>query len=434
MTHQPVFAAGAILLSLTFAACGDGTAHSSQSSTPITVESPSITQPDVTQPSTTPPSETPIDWQRVPPLIAKQRSGQTLTPDELAFVRHVQAARQKLMAAGQWPPKELHGSPLAAPPTPNGNNPAIALTPHDSTGLIPLTQMQPGELYKGQDGGLYGHGSNTPPPTQEKLARDAARLITPLDPQGNPSKDGSIALISVGISNTTMEFAHFLTAANQDPAKNPQLKLVDCAHGGRDATMWADPKRQELWDFVAQRLRDAHVTDQQVQACWIKLCLAGPDKYGPFPQSSDLLRDDIITVLGLLKTRFPHLQLAYLSSRTYGGYCLRDSNPEPFAYEGAFAVRGAIQQQIQGNPKLTLDKSPVLLWGPYLWADGVKGRALDDLVYTRADYLASDGTHPTDSGKQKITQQLLYFFKSDPTSRPWFCRPDAPQPAQPNLK
>ena len=55
-------------------------------------------------------------------------------------------------------------------------------------------------------------------------------------------------------------------------------------------------------------------------------------------------------------------------------------NPEPYAYESAYAMRWLIQEQMAGRPELNADPSrgavsvPVLLWGPYLWADGEKGR------------------------------------------------------------
>jgi lysophospholipase L1-like esterase len=62
-----------------------------------------------------------------------------------------------------------------------------------------------------------------------------------------------------------------------------------------------------------------------------------------------------------------------------------------------------------------------LLWGPYLWADGVKGRKSDDLIWTRQD-LAEDGTHPSSSGQRKVAEQLLTFLKSDPSARPWFVK------------
>ena len=36
--------------------------------------------------------------------------------------------------------------------------------------------------------------------------------------------------------------------------------------------------------------------------------------------------------------------------------------------------------------------------------------------------LAADGTHPSDSGRRKVAELLLSFFKSDPYARSWFLR------------
>ena len=119
-------------------------------------------------------------------------------------------------------------------------------------------------------------------------------------------------------------------------------------------------------------------------------------------------------------------KLAYLSSRSYAGYAGTDLNPEPFAYEGAFAVRWLIQDQIAGKPELNYDaakgevKSPLLLWGPYLWADGETPRKADGLIYKREDLRDDDGTHPSDTGRQKVSEQLLKFLKTDPTAKSWF--------------
>jgi lysophospholipase L1-like esterase len=66
-------------------------------------------------------------------------------------------------------------------------------------------------------------------------------------------------------------------------------------------------------------------------------------------------------------------------------------------------------------------KSPLLLWGPYLWADGEKGRKIDHLVWKPED-LAGDGTHPSDSGRRKVAGLLLGFMKTDPTAKMWFVR------------
>ena len=123
----------------------------------------------------------------------------------------------------------------------------------------------------------------------------------------------------------------------------------------------------------------------------------------------------------MLKQRFPNLKIAYISSRSYAGYATTELNPEPFAYECGFAVRSLIQDQIRGNEALsyTAGKSPLLLWGPYLWSDGGKGRQADELRFVRADY-RDDGTHPSDSGRQKIAEQLEKFFTTEPTAKMWY--------------
>jgi hypothetical protein len=54
-------------------------------------------------------------------------------------------------------------------------------------------------------------------------------------------------------------------------------------------------------------------------------------------------------------------------------------------------MRWLIQDQIAGQPELNYDpargavKSPLLLWGPYLWADGEMPRKADGLTYLLED-------------------------------------------------
>ena len=96
-------------------------------------------------------------------------------------------------------------------------------------------------------------------------------------------------------------------------------------------------------------------------------------------------------------------------------------NPEPYAYEGAFPARWLIQRQIAGDAELALAKAPLLLWGPYLWAEGTKGRKLDSLVWERADF-SGDGVHPSDSGREKVSKLLLDFCTNDPLAKSWFVK------------
>jgi hypothetical protein len=154
-----------------------------------------------------------------------------------------------------------------------------------------------------------------------------------------------------------------------------------------------------------------------VQALWIKETYPLYDGQAPFPGEAKKLQKWLVDILHTTKTRFPNLKIAYLSSRIYAGYALSAANPEPFAYEFGFSNKWVIADQIAGKPELSFDRAPWIAWGPYLWADGVKGRK-DGLVWVRED-LAQDGMHPSNSGREKVAKLLLEFLKSDPTAKTW---------------
>jgi hypothetical protein len=355
---------------------------------------------------------TAIDWDRAKDLLRKEQRGDTLTEEEKTYLGRAKQARRQ----------------GAQPAPPSGK--AIEAT--EATGLVPLTQMTT-ERYKGQTGGLYGEGRNTPPEAHQAAAEKELAKIQPLDAEGRPSKGGKIVLISVGMSNTTQEFSMFKKLADADPNKSPSVVIVDCAQGGQAAHQWAYPdegrnkQRPSPWTVMDERIKQAGVSPAQVQVVWLKQAQIGPAQLGDFPKHAESLRDDTADILRKLKTRFPNLRIAYLSSRIYAGYATGPLNPEPYAYESAFSVRWLIEQQIKGEPALNYDpakgevKSPLLLWGPYLWADGVKGRKGDELIWKRED-LAGDGTHPSTSGREKVARMLLEFLKADPNAKPWFLK------------
>jgi hypothetical protein len=347
-----------------------------------------------------------IDWNRARQLHQRVQRGEKLSPEDQAYYERARRAFNSRQNQNQPPPQ--------------GGR--------ESMGLTPLTELGKG-AYKQESGGLYGAGRNEPPPAHLSAARREAAQIRPLDAQGRPSPDGKIVLLSLGMSNTAMEFTAFQPLANRDPQKSPQVVLVNGAQGGKDAEQWtrAAAGSAQVWDTVDANLKSQGVTPEQVQAIWIKQALAGPARYGEFPGHVQRLEKDLNETVRTARERFPHLRLAYLSSRIYAGYANTPLNPEPYAYEGAFAIRRLIDAQIKGDPALNHDpahgavKAPLLLWGPYLWADGVKPRKMDGLVWKRED-LGGDGTHPSDSGRRKVAESLLRFFKTDPTARPWFLR------------
>lgn len=291
-----------------------------------------------------------------------------------------------------------------------------------STGKIPLSDLGAG-LYLGQyQGGLYAGGANAPPPAHRSAALARAGQIIPLDASGNPDPaGGKIGLISIGMSNTTHEFAVFERQEDTSAIRNARVVIAQTAQGGQTASEIAQPGAA-YWTLVQQRITALGMTSAQIQAAWLKEANAGPPNN--FPVHAQELRDDLESVANNLHDKFPNLKLCYVSSRTYGGYATGALNPEPQAYESGFSVKWLIDDQINGDLGLNYDaangpvEAPLLLWGPYLWADGIIPR-LDGLTWAQGDFEA-DGTHPAPSGEQKVGDLLTHFFATDQTVQPWY--------------
>jgi hypothetical protein len=135
------------------------------------------------------------------------------------------------------------------------------------------------------------------------------------------------------------------------------------------------------------------MTPKQVQGVWLSL---------PPKGSADEVRRHLSATVNVLRDRFPNLRLVWASSPCYGGHA---TGGEPTAFEAAFAVRGLVREQEAS--------SPVVLWGPYLWADAS--------VWKRDDFLP-DGVQLGDAGRAKAAAIMLRFFKEDESARGWFVR------------
>ncbi len=295
--------------------------------------------------------------------------------------------------------------------------------------------------YLGQfEGGLYEHGSSNAPADHEAAGLEQAALIRPID--------GKIVMISIGMSNTTQEFCaannpspcnawSFVGQATRDAAVNHStLMLINGARGGQSAETWDSPSKSN-YDLVRQQdLAPAGLTEAQVQVAWLKV--ANPQPRISLPaENSDayLLVTQMGNILRAMKTHYPNLRIVYISSRIYAGYATTTLNPEPYAYESAFAVKWILQAQIDqmrsggidpraGDLNSNSGVAPWIAWGPYLWTDGMNPRS-DGLTWARAD-VESDGTHPSQSGEQKVGAMLLGFLKQEPTARAWFLATTTP--------
>jgi len=300
-------------------------------------------------------------------------------------------------------------------------------------GFTALPELGPG-VYKSFTGGLYPIGANSRPASHDAAGINiAVNQVRPLNASGLlDTNNGKIALLSIGMSNTTQEWATgsrdnldaggaFKPRADIDPSKNPQLVIVDGAQGGEDATTWTNYFAL-TWSNALARLNSSGVSSNQVQVLWIKQALAQPQQYGNFPAHAEFLQSCLERILRNARRRFPNLQMAYISSRTRA-YTTVNLNPEPYAYESGWSTKWLIEKQLtnglpfQGSSAIV----PWLAWGPYLWEDGLAARS-DGFIWECQDVRSDDFTHPSHTGVRKVADQLLAFFKTDPTATPWFLR------------
>ncbi len=298
---------------------------------------------------------------------------------------------------------------------------AQVLAAQPFTGNIPLPTL--GEnTYQGFQGGLYPGGSNEIPAAHAEAAREQAALIVPRDADGNPSPAaGLVGFITIGMSNATQEFKVFERFVDNRVNRHSRVVLVNTAQGGQAADVIADPVAP-YWQGVMDKLTAAGLSPQQVQVAWIKQAQANP--VTAFPDHAQNLQADLTEVIQIARELFPNLRIAFLSSRIYGGYSANPLRGEPLSYETGFAVKWLIEDQIGGNPALNFDpnegpvEAPLLLWGPYIWADGINQSA-SGLKWIVLDF-EPDGVHPSLRGELKVGRLLANFFRHRDHVRPWF--------------
>lgn len=357
------------------------------------------------------------------------------------FLYHQPVAVATLPADGATP---LPGTP-APEITPFPSPTPLPSRVYTDTTPIPLIDMAPGTTYYGFSGGLYPNSSNEMPLEHALAGLERAQAIQPLDTTGNPSPEGNIVFLSIGMSNTAGEFCGsprgcrawtFVGQAEADPTVNfaGGLALINGARSGQEAINWVASN-----DFNYNRIRNEQLgavglTEAQVQVIWLKVANGNAQEYPSLPAPNAdayVLMTHIGDIVRSLKTRYPNLQQVFLSSRAYGGYGgTEQKNPEPYAYESGFSVKWLIEAQInqmaQGGSYIDPrvgdlnynTVAPWVGWASYFWANGTTPRS-DGLIWELNDF-GPDGTHPDQDGQTKVASLLMQFFKTSPLTQCWF--------------
>jgi uncharacterized protein YjdB len=341
-----------------------------------------------------------------------------------------------------------------------------------------LMDMTPSDNYLGFQGGLYENSSDTVPADHDAAGLAAAAAIQPLDQNGNPSSSGTVVFLGIGMSNATLEFSAFKTAAEASSSVNHStLAIEDGAYGSVTACSWtiangpptpvpcpgltgvpAENQYDRVRDTVLATDTTAPnvpagcgtttspcLTEKQVQVIWLKNANPNPGETSlgsltsttvcasalslPIVPEACNYESQLGQTIRAAKTRYPNLKQVFLSTRIYAGYATTTLNPEPYAYEYGFSGKWLIQAQVDQTRSATIDpvagdmgyapggKAAWTAWGPYLWADGLNPRS-DGLVWDPSDFQV-DGTHPDDQGTQKVVNLLMPFFTTS-SYTPWF--------------
>ena len=315
---------------------------------------------------------------------------------------------------------------------------AAPLAADDFSWIVPLNDLGTGPYRLGLYGGLYENGSNVMPAEHFAAGLAAASKIQPRDADGRPSPDGKVAFLAVGFGETARIMQPFMAIASADRrVDRDRLVILNAARDGADYRFWAEPPGGvPRFNIVANdTLAPAGVSPQQVQAAWLQIINDHTgESLGVANADAYRLKTHIAETLREMKRQYPNLQIAYFSSRVYGGYAAPDGfNPEPYAFETGYSNRWVVTDQIEQarmeHPEWHSDTrvgvidyrtgiAPWVAWGPYLWANGAQARA-DGLAWLRGDFEA-DGETLSPSGAVKGAKLLFDFLLHEPTAKSWF--------------
>ena len=257
-------------------------------------------------------------------------------------------------------------------------------------------------------GGLYDTGLNTRPPEI-----DAVR----------PTVTAVNNVIGVAVlgGSTIRNIADSLFAAVQrDPIKNRFITTANGGISGKRMDSWADPA-SSAWQGFANALTSAGIQPSQLRVVLvmdIQSAEAGTFE-GEVAQNATWMDNTVSNI----RTKYPSVQIVYLTSHHYVGYSGDPVIKEPLAYWNAWSVQRVVRRRAG-------TANPWTVVGAYVWANGlgsdrilggIPGRS-DGVEYACGDFQAvggSAGVHMIAGGAVKATNDFMKFLHSD-ASTIWY--------------
>jgi hypothetical protein len=302
---------------------------------------------------------------------------------------------------------------------------AVSQAKATDTAKIPINDLGT-RTYMGYVGGLYPGGTNTPSGTYARDLLNACKLVVPIDTFGNASATGNIVFISLGGSTSGKMFDSMQSKTVNNPKTNPALRLLKCSNGFGSASLNsilnpADP----YWEHVTQIIRGNKSSYRQVQVIYLETDDSSVSV--KFPSRPDTVKTALQACFRTFKQLFPNCKLVYLLGRTqtfeYDTIKQKRFNREPAPYYFGWAVKWAIQDQINGAPgtayKGKNTVSPLITWGWYEW--GTDTPRQDGFKWTQQD--TRDGLHATSVGEDTLSTRFQNFLLNDQTASIWYAKP-----------
>lgn len=265
--------------------------------------------------------------------------------------------------------------------------------------------------YYGHQSGLFSWGNNYIANTFKTNYLNANMAIKTLDAAGNSSINGKIGILEIGGSNPAIIYEGLKTNQLNDAGFGSKLTFVNAGMNAMDFSDILKPTTN-YWTNVQTFLNQSGITAAQVQVIFcIEDNLKNLDV--TFNRATSL-QNDYISLLNLVRSKYPNCKLFLVGDRGYSGYATDPRHKEPIGYLNGWGVKLFVQQYTDG----LLPMYPAVDWLDYYWANGETPR-FDGLTYSEDDYRPGF-IHFSDEKAEELGAGTHAKLKSDIGTSYWY--------------